>query len=52
VIDSSHKAFYGAHSHMKTQTKERIKAALLALLVLAVLLALGYLETEAGLPNH
>jgi hypothetical protein len=37
---------------MKNQTKERIKAALLALLVLAVLLALGYLETEAGLPNH
>jgi|APGre2960657373_1045057.scaffolds.fasta_scaffold1061944_1 hypothetical protein len=37
---------------MKTQTKERIKAALLALLALAVLLALGYLETEAGLPNH
>jgi hypothetical protein len=37
---------------MKNQTKERIKAALLALLALAVLLALGYLETEAGLPNH
>jgi len=37
---------------MKTTTKERIKAALLALLALAVLLALGYLETEAGLPNH
>jgi len=37
---------------MKTTTKERIKAALLALLALAVLLALGWLETEAGLPNH
>jgi len=37
---------------MKNQTKQRIKAALLALLALAVLLALGYLETEAGLPNH
>ena len=37
---------------MKTQTKERLKAVLLALLALAVLLALGYLETEAGLPNH
>ena len=37
---------------MKTQTKQRIQAALLALLALAVLLALGYLETEAGLPNH
>jgi hypothetical protein len=37
---------------MKTQTKERLKAALLALLALAVLLVLGYLETEAGLPNH
>ena len=37
---------------MKNETKQRIKTALLALLVLAVLLALGYLETEAGLPNH
>jgi hypothetical protein len=37
---------------MKTQTKERLKAALLALLALAVLLVLGYLENEAGLPNH
>jgi hypothetical protein len=37
---------------MKNQTKERIKAALLALLALAVMALLGYLETEAGLPNH
>tara|TARA_R110000868_G_scaffold357_3_gene2744 strand:- start:374 stop:487 length:114 start_codon:yes stop_codon:yes gene_type:complete len=37
---------------MKTQTKKRIQAVLLALLALAVLLVLGYLETEAGLPNH
>lgn len=37
---------------MKTKTKETLRRALLALLALAVLLALGYLETEAGLPNH
>lgn len=37
---------------MKTQTKERLKAAALAVLAIAALLALGYLETEAGLPNH
>jgi hypothetical protein len=37
---------------MKNQTKENIRRALLALLALAVMALLGYLETEAGLPNH
>jgi hypothetical protein len=37
---------------MKTQTKETLRRALLALLALAVMALLAYLETEAGLPNH
>jgi hypothetical protein len=38
---------------MKTQTKERIKAALLAAAIIAVMALLGALEQAAGfIPNH
>jgi hypothetical protein len=38
---------------MKTQTKERIKAALLAAGIIAVMALLGALEQAAGFtPNH
>jgi hypothetical protein len=38
---------------MKTQTKERIKAALLAAAIIAVMALLGALEQAAGFtPNH
>jgi len=37
---------------MKNETKQRLKAAALAVLALAVLAVLGWLETQAGLPNH
>jgi hypothetical protein len=48
------KAFYATvwvHG-MKTTTKQRLKAAALAVLAIAALLLLGWLETQAGLPNH
>jgi HAMP domain-containing protein len=37
---------------MKNETKRTLKAAALAVLAIAALLALGWLETQAGLPNH
>jgi len=37
---------------MKHTTKQRLKAAALAVLAIAVLALLGWLETQAGLPNH
>ena len=37
---------------MKTHTKETLRRALIGLAILGALLLLGYLETEAGLPNH
>lgn len=37
---------------MKNETKRTLKAAALALLAIAALLLLGWLETQAGLPNH
>ncbi len=37
---------------MKNETKRTLRNAALALLGLAVLALLGWLETQAGLPNH
>ncbi len=37
---------------MKNETKRTLKAAALAVLAIAALLLLGWLETQAGLPNH
>ena len=37
---------------MKNKTKRTLRNATLALLALAFLALLGWLETQAGLPNH
>jgi len=37
---------------MKNTTKRTLRNVALALLALAVLALLGWLETQAGLPNH
>ena len=37
---------------MNHATKQRLKAAALAVLALTILAVLGWLETQAGLPNH
>jgi hypothetical protein len=37
---------------MKNETKRTLRNVALALLALAALLLLGWLETQAGLPNH
>ena len=37
---------------MKTTTKRTLRNVALALLAIAALLLLGWLETQAGLPNH
>jgi hypothetical protein len=37
---------------MKNKRTERLKAAALAVLAIAALLLLGWLEQQAGLPNH
>jgi ferric-dicitrate binding protein FerR (iron transport regulator) len=52
VLTAPHKAFNDGASHMKNETKQRLKAAALAVLAIAALLLLGWLETQAGLPNH
>lgn len=50
----THKALYARlrlHG-MKNTTKRTLRNVALALLALAVLALLGWLETQAGLPNH
>jgi len=50
----THKALYARlrlHG-MKNETKRTLRNVALALLALAVLALLGWLETQAGLPNH
>jgi len=37
---------------MKNKTKQRLKAAAIAALIVTALLILGQLEQQAGLPNH
>lgn len=37
---------------MKNKTKQRLKAAAIAALIVTALLILGQLEQAAGLPNH
>lgn len=37
---------------MKNKTKRTLRNATLALLAIAALLLLGWLEQQAGLPNH
>lgn len=51
-MTTTHKAFNVPPYGMKNTTKQRIKAALLAVVAIAALLLLGWLETQAGLPNH
>jgi hypothetical protein len=50
----THKAFAPmlALHGMKNKTKQRLKAAAIAALIVTALLILGQLEQQAGLPNH
>ena len=50
----THKALYARLRPygMKNETKQRIKAALLAAAILTAMALLGALEQAAGLPNH